>query len=220
MNGISKKLSMSLYVLLSLIFLFGCGKDAAAATEEIPVVTEVVVTHPPATNPPETNTPTQPTSGSGHTDEPVYPGIDKTFQWKDSVGNSNDLRITVPFLTGEDALANSFNAQIKAFADPILTEVSDCQKNGYSALWNRISYVYHRNRDILSIVIILETPVDLIYYDVYNFDLEERAAITIAEMCDDVLDLNYPQFLIATTRWVRQEFDLRFADHKESDPEF
>ncbi len=215
------------FVLCSLFLLSvfcGCNISQIQPQESIPVITEVTATTPSdpqsaPTVPEESNPPMQTNPQNQTVENLVYDGITETFRWEDGVGNQNEFYITIPSLAGDYSAAGEFNSRMRDFAAPLLAEAKDCKENGYSSMWNRVFYEAYLNGEFLSVVLIQETTVDIVYYDVYNFDVEDLEPIGIAELCDDALDLTYPQFLKATEQWILQQFDAKYSQYKEINPE-
>ena len=136
----------------------------------------------------------------------------EVFTWTSGAGNECEVRITIPGLHIDAPFAQEFNQQMDEYAKHRIQEIQECIHHSTDPFLISIRYEAYRNRDILSVVIIEETPFDLTEYKVYNFDLEDREALTIADICDELLDLDYPQFLNATSEWIIEQFSEKFGD--------
>lgn len=82
-----------------------------------------------------------------------------------------------------------------------------------------IDYDAWLNGDVLSIVITTKTATDYIEYRVDNFDLKDKEPLTVADMCDEYLDLDYPVFLKYTSDSILQDFETEYADFAAQYPE-
>lgn len=204
--------------LLILMLLCACDFSDPVVTDPIPVVTEVSVTEPQPSEPTPTTEPTsEPTQAID--DGSVYPVYEEIFRWQDGVGNLNEVQVTIPAMAGNSPIASEFTAKIDQITAPVLAEIADWMQTECSTMWSSISYREYRNREMLSVILIRETPIDLVYYDVFNFDLNDQESMDVAEMCDEYLDISYPQFLKAVMEWMTSDFQITYEDFKNIDPE-
>ena len=153
----------------------------------------------------------------------VIPAISKNYRWVDGVDNLNEVTIVLPHLDPGRKCATAFNAAIDEFASEIISEVEASAEGGYSTHITSVGYDAYLNGDTLSILITTGTSTDYVEYDIYNFDIEADEAMTVADMCDEYLDLEYPVFLRYTQDRILREFESEYSDfiaHFPDDYEF
>lgn len=148
----------------------------------------------------------------------VIAAITKDYNWDDSVGNRNEVRIRLPHLNSDLPFAVEFNNHIESYATEITKEIDECVAGAFSTHIISIDYETWQNNDILSILITTNTATDYVEYQVWNFDLDDGETLSTAEMCDKYLDLEYPQFLKYTRDMILLEFQTDFADFIKSYP--
>lgn len=211
--------------------LFGCGTPAAptptqgtdastTATATDPIQTQSP-THPNETDPVSEDIPRIPAQnvlqeGNPRTlDEWVFTNYEQTFSWRDSVGNFCKISITLPALAPVSDFAIEFNETIAELGGYAIAEAVDCQEGGYSNTLLSVSYEAYLNGDILSILLIHRYDADYILYDAYSFDVEDREALRTAELCDELLDMDYPTFILATNAIAAHYFIEQYGDYIE-----
>ena len=153
----------------------------------------------------------------------VIPAISKNYRWVDGVDNLNEVTIVLPHLDSGSNCAAAFNATIDEFASEIISEVEASAEGGYSTHITSVSYDAYLNGDTLSILITTRTSTDYVEYDIYNFDIDADEAMTVSDMCDAYLDLEYPVFLRYTQDRILREFESEYSDfiaHFPDDYEF
>ncbi len=153
-------------------------------------------------------------------DKIVTTGYKENFEWMSSAQNANNVQIELPSIQLEYPFAKDFNEEMEQYAQTRTEELNANIQQGTDTFLSSVCYEAYLNQDILSIVVIEQTCIDLVNYTVYNFDLEDRKAMDIAEMADEYLDLEYPQFLYATNEIILREFNDRFAHFRDSEPDY
>ena len=176
----TKKITLFTALMLATFILAGCVAIPPAESlpkETLPQVTfsETMPVLPGTPDPPEKIQEDTPPKIENQT---VLPGIDlvtdrytEVFTWTSSAGNECEVRITIPGLNLDAPFAQAFNQEMDEYAQYRINEIQECVNHSTDPFLVSINYEAYRNRDILSIVIISETPFDLKEYKVYNFDL-------------------------------------------------
>lgn len=149
----------------------------------------------------------------------VISAISKTYEWDDGAGNRNRVTIHLPHINTGRNCAAAFNAAIDDFAAEIIAQVEECAEGAYSTHITSVDYEAYCNGDTLSILIITGTSTDYVEYDVYNFDTEDEEAMTIADMCNEYLDMEYPVFLKYTLDRIWSDFEGEYPDFIAQFPE-
>jgi len=217
----TKKITLFMALMLATFILAGCVAIPPAESlpkETLPKVTfsETMPVLPGTPDPPEKiqeNTPPQIQNQTVKPDTSIVTDrYTEVFTWTSGAGNDCEVHITIPGLNLDAPFARAFNQEMDEYAQHRINEIQECVNHSTDPFLVSINYEAYRNRDILSIVIIADTPFDLKEYKVYNFDLEDQESLTVADMCDEVLDLDYPQFLKASSEWIIQQFSDRFGE--------
>lgn len=143
----------------------------------------------------------------------------ETISWEDGVGNLNEVTVRLPHLHSGKRFAMEYNNSIDSFASEIIAEVEECAETACSTHIISVDYEAWLNDDTLSILITTKTATDYIEYRVDNFDLDDGEYMTTAEMCDEYLDMEYPQFLKYTRNKIMQDFETGHADFIAQFPE-
>ena len=149
----------------------------------------------------------------------VTAAISRKYAWDDGVGNRNEVTVCLPHINSGSKFAADYNADIDAFADRLNTEIDELASSGCSTHIVSVNYEAWVNGDLLSILITTKTCIDYIEYRIDNFDLEDKEAMSVADMCDEYLDLEYPQFLKYTRGKIMQDFGTEYADFITQFPE-
>ncbi len=144
--------------------------------------------------------------------------IAENYSWNDGVRNQNEVSIRLPHINSDMHFAVEFNDHINSFADKIIEETEECMNGAFSTHIISVDYEAWQNGDTLSLLITTRTATDYVEYQVWNFDLDDAETMSTAQMCDEYLDLEYPQFLKYTADMILQEFQTEFADFIKSFP--
>ncbi len=174
----------------------------------------------PSENNPETIPPQFEKHNHWALDKIVTAGYREEFEWMSYAENANHVQIELPSIQPDYPFAKDFNEEMEQYAQTRIKELNANIQHGTDTFLSSVSYEAYLNRDTLSIVVIEQTCIDLTNYTVYNFDMEDRNAMDIAEMADEYLDLEYPQFLYASNEIILREFNERFAQFRDSEPDY
>lgn len=217
-----------LMVLILGIWLFsGCDSQDFIPTASKPV------TEPPATCEilPAETTPLRETGAEhNHTvsDSPQQPwtaadwvvtAFEETFVWTDGVGSRNEVRVRLPHLLSGKQFAAQYNDSMDAFCSRIIAEIEECMQLSCSTHLISVDYEVWLNGDTLSILTTVQTATDSVEYRADNFDLEDEEALSVAEMCEEYLDLEYPVFLKYSCDRILRDFEAEFSDYIAQFPE-
>lgn len=215
------------------LLLAGCGADTAPPTQSPDTPTAVIAgTLPPDASQP-TDAPTQPSDESPaapsipaqNVQQPgnpktlsewVFTNYDETLSWQDAVDNLNSVRITLPAMAPIADFAIAFNEEIHQIGSDILDEVLLCMETASSTYITKVSYEAYLHRDILSILLICNTDTDYVIYRTWSFDLEDREKLSTADLCEELLDMDYPTFILATNAITAYHFQSRYSEYIES----
>lgn len=223
-----------LCILLTAAWLTGCSApDIPAQTQgteaaTVPTVTDPVVTQPSSADPQPTDAiaaeediaqiPRQNVLQSGNPrtlSEWVFTNYEQTFSWRDQVGNFCSVSITLPAMAPVADFALDFNEAVYELGTAIVAETVECQETACSNFLLSVSYEAYLHDDILSILIIETTAVDYTVYTAYSFDLEDRQPLDVADLCDELLDMDYPSFILATNAISAHHFAAQYGGYIE-----
>lgn len=216
------------FLLVVSLLLCGCGKD--------PNVGETTVSSSPETTKTsaESTAPTKKTvlevpeipmpEGLRQTEEMpntlkewVSVSYNETFTWKEKTGNLCSVSVTLPELPPITEFAVEFNREIYEYGTLILDEIRSCiQGQSWIDIY-AVSYEAYLNDNILSILIVERTNIDLIYFTAYSFDIQAQKALTTSDLCRRLLDMSYPAFLIAGNQIIANEFISRYSEYVNID---
>lgn len=211
------KRSLCLLTLICILFtlLAGCGKDlpetGTVPTTELPS-TVIPSGDPAATAPvirevPDIPAQDQIVSGSPKTLEDwVFTNYEETFSWLAYPGEENTFTISLPAITPVADFAVEYNEMVRELAAPILEDLKTAMDDATNISFTSVTYEANMLDDIISIVLIQQTDVDYTYYTVFSFDTEDREVLTTAELCEELLDVNYPTFLLAGNGYIDRQF--------------
>ena len=141
----------------------------------------------------------------------VIENYHETCTWQDTTGNTHIVSVTLPALAPVADFALHYNERIHALGTAILETISSQRAEGLPASEISVRYEARLRDETLSILIIRETSYGTVQYSADNFDIEDREELSAAELSDELLDLDYPQFLAATNPVLTAEFDRIFG---------
>ena len=145
-------------------------------------------------------------------DDWVVTAVEETFTWTDGVGSRNEVTVRLPHLHSGEHFATIYNDSMDAFGSGIIAEIEECMKQSCSTHLISVDYEVWLNGDTLSILTTVQTATDSVEYRVDNFDLDDGEALSVADMCDEYLDLAYPVFLKYTCDRILLDFEEEFSD--------
>ena len=217
-------LRIVLCVLLCFTLLSGCGKtvipEAVPTTDhsaDAPTSGSTIL--PLQTEPVSTDAaqiPAQNTLQSGNPktlSDWVFTNYEQTFSWRDGVNNFCSVSITLPALAPVADFAITFNEAITELGNCYIAEVTECQQLETSNILTRVTYEAYLHGKILSIVLIEDTAFDYTSYYTWSFDLEDRQELSIAALCDELLDMDYPTFILATNAITAHHFKAQYEGY-------
>lgn len=212
-------------ILMCFALLAGCAKPApseqpgtSAPTEgSVQIPTSGSSTLPVQTEPVSADVPQIPQQNTLQSGNPkalsdwVFTNYEQTFSWRDGVNNFCSVSITLPALAPVSDFAILFNEEIRELGNSYVAEVTDCQKQETSNILSRVTYEAYLFDDILSIVLIEDTTFDYTAYRSWSFDLTDQEALNTAELCDELLDMDYPEFILASNAITAQHFKEQYG---------
>lgn len=203
-------LSLGVSIALLAAILTGCHSPAPDAA----VPTSHNETLPPQTAALPSETVTEPPAlhRLPSVEELVIPAVTEFYAWDDSVGNRNEVTVRLPHIHSDEPFAADYNARIDDLANQIISEVEASVQEASSTFLVSVDYEAWLNEDVLSIVITTQTSIECTQYRVDNFDLDDREYMTTADMCDEYLDMAYPQFLKLTHDMILRDFEAKYGD--------
>ena len=140
----------------------------------------------------------------------------ETFTWKDASGNTHTVSVTLPALAPVADFALHYNERVHNLGNAILAAISSQREEGLPASEASIRFEAQLRDDVLSILMIREMADGSVLYTADSFDVEDREELSAADLCDELLELDYPQFLAATNPILTAEFDRLFGS--KADP--
>ncbi len=213
------KRGMGILLCLGLIcsVLGGCGKNATSKGSEPSAPVETAAPTAPAAQPSPSTDSTQGPAAGGDPSKPwrledwVQTGFQKEIRWTDDMGTQISVTINLPSITPAADFAVEYNQKISAYQDALVQEITECQE---SLSWTdlvSVSYEAYLHDDILSILRMEQTNIDLTYYTADSFDLDDGEALTASDLCDEFLDLDYPAFLMVANGMIQREFEATYG---------
>jgi hypothetical protein len=208
-----------------MVLLAGCAKPVpseqpgtSAPTEDsVQVPTSGSATLPVQTQPVSNDVPQIPRQNTLQSGNPqtlsdwVFTNYEQTFSWRDSVNNFCSVSITLPALAPVTDFAIRFNEEIWELGSAYVEEAVQCRKQETSNILSRVTYEAYLYDEILSIVLIENTTFDYTAYRSWSFDLEDRQALSTAELADELLDMDYPEFILASNAITAHHFKEQYG---------
>ena len=212
-------------ILLCMALLAGCGMNTPSEqpglsaptenSEQVP--TSGTVTLPAQTEPVPEDMPQIPRQNTLQSGNPqtlsdwVFTNYEQTFSWRDSVNNFCSVSITLPALAPVTDFAIRFNEEIWELGSAYVEEAVQCRKQETSNILSRVTYEAYLHNEILSIVLIEHTTFDYTTYRSWSFDLEDQQALSTANLADELLDLDYPEFILASNAVTAHHFKEQYG---------
>lgn len=212
-------------IMMCMALLAGCAKPVPSEqpgtsaptenSEQVP--TSGAVTLPVQTQPVSNDVPQIPRQNTLQSGNPqtlsdwVFTNYEQTFSWRDSVNNFCSVTITLPALAPVTDFAIRFNEEIWELGSAYVEEAVQCRKQETSNILSRVTYEAYLHDEILSIVLIENTVFDYTAYRSWSFDLEDQQALSTAELADELLDMDYPEFILASNAITAQHFKEQYG---------
>lgn len=211
----NKIIAVFLVFCLSICLLAGCGSEPSGENAALTGTSASQITSAPQADP--ISIPAIPAQNVLQEGDPrtleewLFTNYQQSFSWKDHLGNICYASVTLPALTPVSEFAVSFNNEMEALGIRILDDIGSAMEDGYGSSVLSANYQAWLNDEILSVLLTIHLSDGSLDYRVYNFDVEDREAIRTADICDEVLELDYPTFLLATNRIVSQNFEKQYG---------
>ncbi len=140
----------------------------------------------------------------------VFTNYSQTISWRDSSNQYCAVSLELPALTPAADFAVAYNRYVKELGDALLLEAEQCRASGYAP--STLSVTYETAlRDELLFISINRIGFDTVCTRyIHVFDLEDRQMLHRGEISDELLDLDYPAFLMVTQELIQQEFIIRY----------
>lgn len=204
---------------LILLCVTGCGTPASdPLPTQLQIPSSIPSTDPPVDPPVD---PTEPVTIPLHDqlvqadpqtlEDWVFTAFNQTFAWRDDVGNFCSVTLTLPAITPVTEFAAEYNRMVHDMGTRLLEDVNDCREQGYSNTVRSLTYEAHLSGHILSVVLIEQSVTDSTYYLASSFDLDTMQPLTTAQLSQELLNLSYPAFILATNAIIEQEFVYQFG---------
>jgi len=103
-------------------------------------------------------------------------------QYTDEVGNEMSYSYAVPAFNLDSADASAMNEEIEQICGIAIGEMKDAEANKYSLMYTSVSYEAYQNGDIVSILLILNTDIEMVEYHTLNLNVVTGERASGAEM--------------------------------------
>lgn len=141
----------------------------------------------------------------------IFTNYQESFSWRDSLGNICQTGVTLPAPTPAAQFAVAFNREIQTLGQRILDDIRLSARDGYSSSVLSVNYQSWYNAPVLSLLLTVHCSSGEMEYLVWDFDLEEQKAMTVAELSLRALDTSYPVFLLAADKISEKAFQSRYG---------
>ncbi len=141
----------------------------------------------------------------------VFTNYQQTLSWYDQTQNYCVCSLTLPAITPAAGFALDFNSRMMALGNEILQEIRTCQQQGYSPSTLSLTYSTVFREDMLFVIL------DRLYADgvtekyIYALDTQEKQLLPLGDISYELVDMDYPIFLIAATDLVRQAYIREYS---------
>lgn len=102
--------------------------------------------------------------------------------YTDSVGNEMTYSYSVPAFNVGSPDASEMNAEIEELCGPVVQEMLDAEANGYSLMYTSVAYEAYQNGDIVSVLLVFHTDIEVVEYHVFNLNVATGERASGAEM--------------------------------------
>jgi len=120
--------------------------------------------------------------GVGTVESYWYESDSGSGQYTDSVGNEMAYTYAVPAFNVDSPDASDMNEELEAVAGTAIAEMKDAEANGYSLMYTSVDYEAYQNGDIVSLLLVMTTDIELIEYHVFNLNVVTGERASGAEM--------------------------------------
>ena len=132
--------------------------------------------------PEEDVTEDMPGVGVGTAESYWYESDSGSGQYTDSVGNEMAYTYAVPAFNVDSPDASDMNEELEAVAGTAISEMKEAEANGYSLMYTSVDYEAYQNGDIVSLLLVMTTDIELIEYHVFNLNVATGERASGAEM--------------------------------------
>lgn len=140
------------------------------------------------------------------TDEWVFTNYEHTFSWRDPDNQYHSMTIILPALAPAAEFAVRYNQSVLELGQLLLEEIHSSHEKGYYPTTLSLTYEVSVREDILFIVMERRMAEGYSMYYVDAFDLEDRKALHLGEVTEELVDMDYPAFILAVTEFVKQAY--------------
>lgn len=120
--------------------------------------------------------------GVGTAESYWYESDSGSGQYTDSVGNEMAYTYAVPAFNVDSPDASDMNEELEAVAGTAISEMKEAEANGYSLMYTSVDYEAYQNGDIVSLLLVMTTDIELIEYHVFNLNVATGERASGAEM--------------------------------------
>lgn len=133
---------------------------------------------------PEETTEEEPELGGnvGTAESYWYESDSGSGQYTDEVGNDLSYSYAVPAFNLDSADASAMNEEIEQICGTVIKEMKDAEANKYSLMYTSVSYEAYQNGDIVSLLLILNTDIEVVEYHALNLNVVTGERASGAEM--------------------------------------
>lgn len=100
----------------------------------------------------------------------------------DGVGNEMTYTYAVPAFNVDSPDASDMNEELELVAGTAIAEMKEAEENAYSLMYTSVSYEAYQNGDIVSLLLILNTDIEVVEYAVFNLNVVTGERASGAEM--------------------------------------
>ncbi|MBE5821765.1 MAG: hypothetical protein E7311_04160 [Clostridiales bacterium] len=134
------------------------------------------------------------------------------YKYKDSEGNE---LYSIPYININSEEANKINKEIEEFYKSEVEEaIKEIEEYSYAFL-HEVSYNFYINDNILSLVILKEYDWDIVYYGVYNLDINKGTIVTNSEIISNIKGIDEDIYLDILKDICKQRFIEAYGEKEE-----
>lgn len=143
-------------------------------------------------------------------DEWVVANFHTDLHWVADNYEEKHVRITLPAIQPIAEFATEFNAYIEKMGNDLIADIRNVANDSSYINISSVSYEASLNENLLSILLIEQFDTGEYNYKVYNFDVETGEELKTPDLCQRLLGLDYPSFLLASNRIIQRDFRDRY----------